>query len=361
MDKLLFTPGPLTTSATVKRAMLRDLGSRDDEFIALVRDVRARLLGVGGAGDDWTAVIVQGSGTFAIEATLGTVVPRGGRLLVCQNGAYGARMAHIARVAGIAVEVYETAEDQPPDPAEVARRLRGDVTHVAVVHCETTTGIFNPVEEIGRLARAAGKRVIVDAMSSFGAVPLDLESADYVVSSANKCIEGVPGFAFALARRAALAETEGWARSVSLDLHAQWRGLEQNGQFRFTPPTHALLAFHQALLELEAEGGPAGRAVRYRANRDACRRGLRALDVAEFLPEALQGWIITSYRYPTSPGFAFESFYRSLAERGFVIYPGKVSSADCFRIGHIGRLAPEHTEALVAAIGELLRGAAVRS
>jgi 2-aminoethylphosphonate-pyruvate transaminase len=197
-------------------------------------------------------------------------------------------------------------------------------------------------------------------MSSFGAVPLDLAAADYVVSSANKCIEGVPGFAFVLARRAALAETEGRARSVSLDLHAQWRGLEKDGQFRFTPPTHALLAFHQALLELEAEGGPAGRAVRYRANRDACRRGLRALDVAELLPEALQGWIITSYRYPASPRFEFATFYRDLAARGFVIYPGKVSSADCFRIGHIGRLAPEQTEALVAAIGDWLRAAGVR-
>jgi 2-aminoethylphosphonate-pyruvate transaminase len=364
MDKLLFTPGPLTTSATVKQAMQRDLGSRDRAFIEVVRDVRARLLDVGGVGgpaSEWTTVIMQGSGTFGIEATLTTAVPRGGKLLVCQNGAYGARIAHIARVAGIAVEVYQTAEDAPPDPEAVAARLGADVTHVAVVHCETTTGMFNPVEVIGRTARAAGKRVIVDAMSSFGAVPLDLGAADYVVSSANKCIEGVPGFSFVLARKAALAETEGWARSVSLDLHAQARGLDQNGQFRFTPPTHALLAFHQALLELEAEGGPAGRAARYQANRDTCRRGTRALGIAEFLPEALQGWIITSYRMPEHARFDFAKFYERLSDQGFVIYPGKVSTADCFRIGHIGRITPAQTEGLVAAMAGVLAEQGVRS
>jgi 2-aminoethylphosphonate-pyruvate transaminase len=359
-DKLLFTPGPLTTSATVKAAMQRDLGSRDAEFIAVVREVRARLVAVaGGAEDVFTAVIVQGSGTFGIEATLTTCVPRDGKLLVVVNGAYGARMVQIARVAGVAVEAYRVGEDEAPSPAEVARRLAADpgITHVAVVHCETTTGMFNPVEEIGRAVRAAGRKLIVDAMSSFGAVPLDLEAAgvDYLVSSANKCIEGVPGFSFVLARRAALAETEGWARSVTLDLHAQWRGLEENGQFRFTPPTHALLAFRQALAELEAEGGPAGRAERYKANREVCRAGLRRLGFQEFLPGDLgRGYIITSFRFPEDPRFDFATFYRRLSDRGFVIYPGKVSNADCFRIGHIGRLGPEQSAALIDAIEAVL-------
>jgi 2-aminoethylphosphonate-pyruvate transaminase len=359
MDKVLFTPGPLTTSATVKAAMQRDLGSRDEEFIAVVREVRARLLAVAGvAPEAWTAVIVQGSGTFGIEATLSSCIPRSGKLLVLENGAYGARMARIASVAGIAVAVHRLPEDESPAPAEVARLLEADpaVTHVAVVHCETTTGIFNPVEEIGRVVRGAGRMLIVDAMSSFGAVPLDLEAAgvDYLVSSANKCIEGVPGFSFVVARRVALAATAGWARSVSLDLHAQWRGLEADGQFRFTPPTHALLAFRQALVELDAEGGPAGRAERYRQNREVCRRGLRRHGFEELLPEEKQGYIITSFRYPRHPRFDFAVFYRRLADRGLVIYPGKVSSADCFRIGHIGRIEPGQVEALVAAVGEVL-------
>lgn len=359
-DKLLFTPGPLTTSAPVKAAMLRDLGSRDVEFIGVVREVRSRLCAVALVSEDvFTTVLVQGSGTFGIEATLTSCIPRTGKLLVVVNGAYGARMVQIAKVAGIAVEAYRVGEDEAPSAAEVARLLEADaaVTHVAVVHCETTTGMFNPVEEIGRAVRAAGRKLIVDAMSSFGAVPIDLEAAgvDYLVSSANKCIEGVPGFSFVLARRAALLETEGWARSLTLDLYAQWRGLEDNGQFRFTPPTHALLAFRQALLELDEEGGVAGRAARYRANREVCREGMRRLGFAEFLLGELgRGYIITSYRFPADPRFDFAAFYRNLSDRGFVIYPGKVSNADCFRIGHIGRLGPEDTRALLAAIEEVL-------
>jgi 2-aminoethylphosphonate-pyruvate transaminase len=345
--------------------MLRDLGSRDDAFIALVRDVRLRLLRVAGVGDDHTAIIVQGSGTFGIEATITTAVPRGGKLLVLVNGAYGTRMVQIAKVAGIAVDTYRTPEDAPPDAGEVARRLQEDpaITHVAVVHCETTTGLINPVEEVGAAVADAGRVLIVDAMSSFGAVPLDFARAGvgYLISSANKCIEGVPGFSFAIARRATLAATEGWARSVTLDLYAQWRGLEDNGQFRFTPPTHALLAFHRALLELEAEGGPPGRLARYRKNHETCCAHMAELGFQAYLPDDLQGPIITSFRYPDHPKFDFATFYRRLSDRGFVIYPGKLSTADCFRIGHIGRLEPRHTEALCAAIGEVLAAMGVRA
>ncbi len=359
-DKLLFTPGPLTTSRTVKEAMLHDLGSRDAAFIERVRDVRRRLVSLAGAEATHTAVIVQGSGTFAIEAVLTSVVPRGGKLAVVVNGAYGARIVQIARVAGIEVAPVVFAEDALPDPEAVARALDPGVSHVAVVHCETTTGMINPVAAIAALARARGCQVIVDAMSSFGAVPLDLVDVDYLVSSANKCIEGVPGFAFALARTAALRQTEGWARSLALDLHAQWRGLEDSGQFRFTPPTHALLAFHQALLELEAEGGVAGRAERYRGNRDLVVAGLRGLGVATYLAPELAGYIITSFRYPAGPAFAFAGFYEKLSARGFVIYPGKVSRTDCFRIGHIGRIGAAESAALVAAVGEVLAEMGVR-
>src|SRR6185503_8865717 len=260
-DKLLFTPGPLTTSATVKQAMLRDLGSRDDEFIDTVRSIRERLLAVAGVrpGQSFEAILMQGSGTFALESVISSVLPPTGKLLMLVNGAYGERMVQMAGRLRIPVETLRCPENETHEPAALQLLLEQDrtITHVGVVHCETTTGILNPVAEFGSLVHAAGRSYIVDAMSSFGAIPLDLEAAgvDYLVSSANKCIEGVPGFAFVIARRTALLATEGFARSISLDLLAQWQGLEKTGQFRFTPPTHALLAFEQALRELEAEGG----------------------------------------------------------------------------------------------------------
>jgi 2-aminoethylphosphonate-pyruvate transaminase len=359
-DKLLFTPGPLTTSATVKRAMLRDLGSRDVEFIKLVREVRARLVEVAEArADEYTAVIVQGSGTFGVESVLTSVVPPDGKLLVVANGAYGQRMVQIAKVARVPVEALVFPEHLPAHPARIAEALAADpaITQVAVVHCETTTGMFNPVEAIAGVVAAAGRQLIVDAMSSFGGVPISVGKwgIDYVVSSANKCIEGVPGFSFAVCKQASLARTKGWARSLSLDLHAQWRGLEDTGQFRFTPPTHALLAFHQALAELAAEGGVEGRAARYRRNREICVGAMRRLGFKEYLAPELQGWIITSFRYPESPRFDFTRLYESLSSRGFVIYPGKVSQADCFRIGHIGRIDAAQTEALARAMEDVLK------
>jgi 2-aminoethylphosphonate-pyruvate transaminase len=230
-------------------------------------------------------------------------------------------------------------------------------THVAIVHLETTTGILNPIEEIARIVRERGCQFIVDAMSSFGGVPIDLSALqpDYLVSSANKCLEGVPGFSYVLARREALESTAGYARSISLDLLAQWQGFERNGQFRFTPPTHALLAFVQALEEFALEGGVGGRAQRYRANRKALLAGMRRLGFGEYLAPELQSDIITSFRYPEDNAFDFPEFYRLLAARGMVIYPGKVSHADCFRIGTIGQIFPEQVEALVTAI-ELVLG-----
>ena len=245
-DKLLFTPGPLTTSRTVRQAMLRDLGSRDGEFIAVVREVRRALLEIGHGGDAYEAVLVQGSGTFGIESVVSSAIPKNGKLLVIVNGAYGKRIVRMAEVHGIPCTVQTYGEDTLPDVAAVASALAKDaaITHVAMVHSETTTGLVNPIEEVGRVVRNAKKSFIVDAMSSFGAIPIDLErcAIDFIVSSANKCIEGVPGFSFVIARREPLLASEGSARSLSLDLFAQWKGLEKDGQFRFTPPTHAILA-----------------------------------------------------------------------------------------------------------------------
>ena len=358
-DKPLFTPGPLTTSRTVKHAMLADVGSRDHAFVTLVREVRDELLRIGGVSQaqGWEAVIVQGSGTFGVESVVSSVVPAGGRMLVLINGAYGRRIAQMAAVHGIGTTIYETGEDVPPDPAEVARLLDADpgLGHVAVVHGETTTGIVNPIGPICAAAEARGRSVIVDSMSAFGGIPLDVAAlgADFVVSSANKCIEGVPGFSFVLARRTALLATEGRARTLSLDLLAQWKGLEGNGQFRFTPPTHALLAFRQALRELADEGGVAARHARYAANNAIIRQGMVGLGYEPTLSEDVQGPFITSFRYPAGGWFDFGAFYDALNDRGYVIYPGKLSKADAFRIGNIGRLFAADMRALLAAVAEV--------
>ena len=354
----LFTPGPLSTSPTVKSAMLTDLGSRDEAFIARVAEVRRRMVALAGDPAVYTAVPMQGSGTFCIEAVLTSVVPPAGAVLIVSNGAYGRRMATICQVSGIRHRLVEFPEERPPDAATVQRALADlpDASLLAVVHCETSTGMINPVGQFGAVARRAGARFFVDAMSSFGAIPLHMAElgVDFLVTSANKCIQGVPGFGWILARRAALEATAGWARSLSLDVHAQWRGLQRTGQFRFTPPTHALLAFHQALLELEREGGVAGRANRYRDNHRLLVEGMRQLGFREYLPPELQGYIITSFLYPRHERWSFSTFYERLNARGFVIYPGKVSQADCFRIGSIGHLFPDDMRGLLAAIREVL-------
>jgi 2-aminoethylphosphonate-pyruvate transaminase len=359
-SKRLFTPGPLNTSRTVKQAMLVDMGSRDDDFIAVVREIRRRLLELGGVSqaEGYEAVLLQGSGTFGIEAVLSSAIPPNGKLLLLINGAYGERMLQIAERHRLAVDVLRWPEDRVVDPATVERRLEEDpaITHVAVVHCETTTGILNPIDAIGKSVRAAGRTFIVDAMSSFGGIPLSLDEThvDFLISSANKCIESVPGFSFVLARREAVMRCEGVARTLSLDLSDQWRGLEMNGQFRFTPPTHALLAFAQALRELEAEGGVAGRAKRYQANHATLIAGMRALGFRAYLPPEDQSWIITAFHYPRSPAFRFEDFYHRLAARGMVIYPGKLGQVACFRIGNIGCLTISDIQQLLDAVATVL-------
>ncbi|HTB16209.1 MAG TPA: 2-aminoethylphosphonate--pyruvate transaminase [Bryobacteraceae bacterium] len=351
MNKLLFTPGPLTTSLSVKEAMLRDIGSRDAEFLEIVREIREQLLALGNvARPDYECVLMQGSGTFMIESVISSVMP--GKLLVLINGAYGRRIENIARVHGIAVEVVEIEENRKITPADFS--VPEGVTHVAVVHCETTTGILNPIEEIGEVVARAGAGFIVDAMSSFGAIPIDANGVDFLISSANKCIEGVPGFGFTLVRRTALDAAKGRARTLSLDLYSQWAGLERDGQFRFTPPTHALLAFRQALRELDEEGGVAGRGARYRRNHEILSRGMKELGFEAYLAPEDQSPIITSFRYPKAEWFRFEEFYARLSELGYVIYPGKLSREQCFRIGTIGRLTARDVEDLLHAIGTII-------
>jgi 2-aminoethylphosphonate-pyruvate transaminase len=358
-QKTIFTPGPANTSAAVKAAMQIDLGSRDETFIATVRSIREQLLDLAGVtSESHSAVIMQGSGTFAIESVIGSAVAAEGKLLVLVNGAYGRRIVTIAERLSIPVAVIETAEDQLNDVEALRRYLANDaaITVVAMVHCETTTGIINPLARISELVKAHGKRLIVDAMSSFGAIPIAMQDLgiDFLISSANKCIEGVPGFAFALVSLDALAACQNQARSVSLDLYAQYAGLEKDGQFRFTPPVHTLLAFHQALLELAEEGGVEGRQQRYVDNQTLLSELMQKLGFRPYLPADKQGPMITAFHYPANEAFAFGDFYARLSRRNMVIYPGKLSHVDLFRIGNIGRLYPRHIEELVTTIADVL-------
>jgi 2-aminoethylphosphonate-pyruvate transaminase len=300
---------------------------------------------------------MQGSGTFSVEATIGSVVPEGGTLLVLANGAYGNRLAEIARRLRIATRVHASGELTPPDLQRLEQALATDpgLTHVAVVHCETTTGILNPVEAIGPLVKAAGRTLILDAMSSFGGIPLDAAAigADFLVSSANKCIQGVPGFGFVIARREAMEACAGRARSLSLDLHDQWRVMEtQGGKWRFTSPTHVVRAFAQALRELEAEGGVPARHARYHANQTTLVAGMQELGFECLLPARLRSPIITTFRSPRHPAYDFARFYAALKARGFVIYPGKVTAAETFRIGTIGDVRPDDMRRLVRAVAD---------
>lgn len=359
-DKLLFTPGPLTTSKTVKAAMQRDLGSRDFEFIEAVKFIRAQLLKAGGVSVEagYESVIIQGSGTFGIESVISSAVPADGHLLVIINGVYGERISRMAEIHQIRQSRLVFAENEITDPVVVKNFLaeNQDITHVAVVHCETTTGIINPIYEIGKICAARGQIYIVDAMSSFGAYPVNLHESgiSFLISSSNKCIEGVPGFSFVIARREALLLCEKNVRTLSLDLYAQWKGLESNGQFRFTPPTHALLAFAQALTELEQEGGVGGRAKRYQENYTTLAAGMQQLGFREYLLPEQRGYIITCFHYPDDPAFDFHEFYELLNQKGFVIYPGKLSKVDCFRIGNIGHITREDILHLLQAVREVL-------
>ena len=364
-EPILLTPGPLTTSRETKAAMLRDWGSRDSDFIALNARVRDRLVALAGGGGGHVCVPVQGSGTFAIEATIGTLLPRDGRMLVLVNGAYGQRIARICRILGRACETIETPEDVPNDLQALDAALAGDptISHVAAVHCETTSGILNPIQAIAEIAARYGRRLIIDAMSAFGALPLDARETPFeaLVASSNKCLEGVPGMGFAIIRRDALEVAAGNAHSLSLDLHDQWRAMEGNGQWRFTPPTHVLAAFDRALVEHAAEGGVAGRGARYGRNRRVLVEGMRALGFVTLLPDAMQAPIIVTFRSPADPNYDFTVFYDKLRARGYAIYPGKLTVADSFRVGCIGHVDEDDMRGALAAIEATVEAMGVRT
>jgi 2-aminoethylphosphonate-pyruvate transaminase len=355
----------LTTADATKRAMVGDWGSRDAGFIAMNARVRARLVALTGGEETHVCVPLQGSGTFAVEAALGTLVPRDGKVLVLVNGAYGRRMTRILEILGRRHETMETAEDCPPDPRALDAHLAADpaIGHVAVVHCETTSGILNPLPAIAAVVARRQRQLIVDAMSTFGGIPIDAQAVRFaaLVASSNKCLEGVPGLAFAIVRRDVLAAGAGNAHSLALDLNDQWRAMEGNGQWRFTPPTQVLAALDKALTLLHEEGGVEARRLRYAANCRVLVEGLRALGFETLLADHLQAPVIVTFRIPADPAFHFERFYNGLRERGFVIYPGKLTAEPSFRIGCIGAVRPADMEAAVAAVRAVMAGLGVAS
>lgn len=361
---LLLTPGPLTTSAETRQAMLRDWGSRDTDFIELTARVRRELEAVCNARPSHQCVPLQGSGTFAVEAMIGTMVPANGRLLVASNGAYGRRMATIAKRLGRAVDLVESPEDRPTDVSAVTNALASETySHFAIVHCETTSGVLNPIAPLVEMAQRRGVAVLVDAMSSFGALPVDCQAlgCDAVAASANKCLEGAPGMAFVIARAEALEKTEGNAPSLSLDLHDQWRGLEKNGQWRFTPPTQVIAALDAALTQFAAEGGQTARLARYQDNCDHLIAGMRALGFETFLSDADQAPIIVTFRIPREDAFSFDHFYTALHDKGVVIYPGKITEAETFRMGCIGALDRTDIAFALEAVQSVLNTLGLRS
>ncbi len=359
----LLTPGPLTTTDTVKQEMLFDHCTWDDDYKEITQRIRRGLLKLGHVEEaEYTAVLMQGSGSFGVESVLTSIVKREDKVLIAANGAYGLRMVDICRHAGVNYVVYKETYDKQPKAEIIADMLKKDpmITHIAMVHSETTSGILNDIEAVGKVAKAAGKSFIVDAMSSFGGVEIPIKewNIDFLISSANKCIQGVPGFSFIIANREKLIESEGTARSLALDLFEQWKGMEEgNGKWRFTSPTHVVLAFAKAMEELEEEGGIPARFARYDQNQKLLAERFGALGFRPYLDPSVQGPIITSFCYPEGASFSFQQMYEYIKERGYVLYPGKVMEADTFRVGNIGEIYPEDIEKLTGIMTDFLKEA----
>lgn len=348
-DYKLLTPGPLTTTGTVKEKMLFDHCTWDDDYKKITLDIRSRLLELAHVSEpEYTAVLMQGSGTFGVESVLTSVIGKGETLLIAANGAYGSRMCDIAKHAEIPYILYEESYDKIPSAGKIQELLvrHPEITHVSMVHSETTSGILNDIAEVAKVVKAAGRIFIVDAMSSFGGVdiPVGRLGIDFIVSSANKCIQGVPGFSFIICKTAVLEQSKGKARSLSLDLYDQWVTMKKDGKWRFTSPTHVVLAFSQALKELEDEGGIAARAERYLENNRLLRERLKELGFEPYISEDLQGPIITTFFYPEDCHYTFQEMYEYIKERGYAIYPGKVTDKETFRIGNIGEIYREDIE-----------------
>jgi 2-aminoethylphosphonate-pyruvate transaminase len=363
-DPILLTPGPLTTSLTTKTAMLRDWGSWDAAFNAVTAGLRRKLMDVIGAPESHVCVPLQGSGTFAVEAAINTLVPRDGHLLVLVNGAYGKRMARLTQMMGRRMSTFETPEDVPTTAADVDRLLARDpsITDVGLIHCETSTGILNPLPAIAAVVARHGKRLIVDAMSSFGALPIDAGEVpfDALVAASGKCIEGPPGMGFVFARRTLLERAGGNCTSLSLDLHDQWTYMEKTTQWRFTPPTHVVVALDAALDQFIVEGGQPARLARYERNCASLIEGMAELGFESFLDAAIQAPIIVTFHAPADPRYTFRELYDRVRDKGFILYPGKLTQVETFRVGCIGAIGPDEMRLAVHAIRDTLTEMGIR-
>ncbi len=357
-EPLLLTPGPLTTSSSVKQAMLHDYGARDDKFIELSARVCRTLLKIANAGPAYQCIPLQGSGTFAVEAMLASLIPAKGKLLNLVNGAYGRRISEICTYLHREVVVLEYPEDTPITPGEVADVLASDpdISHVSLVYCETTSGLLNPVREIAHTVQAHNRQCLLDAMSAFGALPVDVQAmpCTAIAASSNKCLQGVPGAGFVIATEQALKHSAANAHSLSLDLHAQWQRLKQTGQWRFTPPVQCLLALQQALAELDAEGGPAVRLQRYQKNAEVLTDGMRTLGFTPYLADAVQAPIIITFLMPAYKRFVFTDFHDRLRQCGYLIYPGKLTQTESFRIGCIGHITQNDMRQFIHTVSAVL-------
>jgi 2-aminoethylphosphonate-pyruvate transaminase len=357
-DPLLLTPGPLTTSARTKQSMLRDWGSWDVDFNSITGRIRERLLQVANARDTHECVPLQGSGTFSVEAAIGTIVPRAGHVLVPQNGAYCQRIARICRVLGRKLTTLDYADNTQVSARDIERALASDpsITHVALVHCETSAGILNPLDEIAQVVARAGVGLIVDAMSSFGALEIDARRTpfDAVVAASGKCLEGPPGMGFVIVRRQVLERCEGNCHSLSMDLYDQWVYMQKTTQWRFTPPTHVVAAFDSAISQYLEEGGLGARGARYAHNCRTLIDGMARLGLKSFLPPAIQAPIIVTFYAPDVPRYDFKSFYNAVKAQGYILYPGKLTAVETFRVGCIGQLGPHGMAGAVDAIGGVL-------
>ena len=355
----LLTPGPLSTSARTKQSMLRDWGSWDADFNQITARLREGLLRIVHGQGTHECVPLQGSGTFAVEAAIGTLVPRDGHVLVPVNGAYCQRIAKICKVLGRKLTTFDYAEDAQVRPEDIDRLLTENpgITHVALVHCETSTGILNPLHEIALVAQRHGKGLIVDAMSSFGALEIDARKTpfDAVVAASGKCLEGVPGMGFVLARRAALERCEGNCHSLAMDLYDQWVYMNKTTQWRFTPPTHVVAALDSALAQYFEEGGLPARGGAYARNCRTLIEGMAGLGLRSFLPAAIQAPIIVTFHAPADPRYEFKAFYNAVKARGYILYPGKLTTVETFRVGCMGQLGERGMAGAIEAVRDVLR------
>ena len=361
---ILLTPGPLTTSQRTRQAMLRDWGSWDGDFNKITARIRERVLDIVHGQGTHECVPMQGSGTFSVEAAVGTLVPRNGHVLVPSNGAYCQRLAKICRVLGRKVTTIDYTEDQQVQPADVERALAADpgITHVAVVHCETGAGVLNPLHDIAQVVARHGRGLIVDAMSSFGALEIDARKTpfDAVIAASGKCLEGVPGMGFVVARRAVLEKCEGNCHSLAMDLYDQWVYMEKTTQWRFTPPTHVVAALDEAIAQYVEEGGLAARGGRYARNCKALVDGLAALGLRSFLPAAIQAPIIVTFHAPDDAAYDFKTFYQEVKKRGYILYPGKLTQVETFRVGCMGHFGEAGIPGAVEAIAQTLKAMGIR-